>query len=120
MPKAQKSCLERVGHWARLKQYQFEVTFAINVYTPSEKIFFWSVFLFLVSLSLYATLLYVPRNLFYVTKHTLTFLLGEQRHQQEMGKLLSAAASSSVSASANEIVSIPEAVIHSSAGLPIH
>jgi hypothetical protein len=120
MPKPQKSYLQRVSHWAHLKQYQFEITFAINVYTRSERIFFWSVLLFLITLTLYATIFFVPRNLLHIAKCILTYVLGDHSRQQEMGKLISVAVSNSVGAASNEAMSIQEAAIQRSVGLAIH
>ncbi|KAK7946312.1 uncharacterized protein PG986_010633 [Apiospora aurea] len=43
--------LETFRRWAKLKQYQIEVTYAVNTYTPIEKVFFYSLVLILFTLS---------------------------------------------------------------------
>ncbi|KAK7917738.1 hypothetical protein PG985_011346 [Apiospora marii] len=43
--------LEAFRRWAKLKQYQIEVTYAVNTYTPLEKVFFYSLVLALFALS---------------------------------------------------------------------
>ncbi|KAI0149528.1 hypothetical protein GGR57DRAFT_223514 [Xylariaceae sp. FL1272] len=49
--------------WARLEKYRIEVTYGVYVYTPGEKLAFWTVFLFLFAAISTAGLLFVHRNL---------------------------------------------------------
>lgn len=51
--------LEAFRRWAKLKQYQIEVTYAVNTYTPLEKVFFYSIVLFLFTISSAAFTLYL-------------------------------------------------------------
>ncbi|KAK8074069.1 hypothetical protein PG994_004968 [Apiospora phragmitis] len=51
--------LEAFRRWAKLKQYQVEVTYAVNTYTPLEKVFFYSLVLVLFTLSSAALALYL-------------------------------------------------------------
>ncbi|KAK8023808.1 hypothetical protein PG993_011874 [Apiospora rasikravindrae] len=51
--------LEALRRWAKLKQYQIEVTYAVNAYTPLEKVFFYSLVLVLFTLSAAAMALYL-------------------------------------------------------------
>lgn len=53
---------EAFGRWARLKKYRFEVTYGVYVFTPGEKIAFWSIFSLLFGLVAYYMTLFVSRN----------------------------------------------------------
>ncbi|KAK8102283.1 hypothetical protein PG984_015429 [Apiospora sp. TS-2023a] len=50
---------EAFRRWAKLKQYQIEVTYAVNTYTPLEKVFFYSLVLALFILSAYGLAFYL-------------------------------------------------------------
>ncbi|KAI8624909.1 hypothetical protein F5Y19DRAFT_281697 [Xylariaceae sp. FL1651] len=49
--------------WARLKKYRIEVTYGVYVYTPMEKVVFWTLFCFLFVTISTAALLFTHRNL---------------------------------------------------------
>jgi hypothetical protein len=68
---------EQFGRWLRLKHYQFKVTFAVNVYTPTEKLFFWFLLCLIFSLMSMATIFYVSRSILYITNRTLEFFLSQ-------------------------------------------
>lgn len=57
------SAIQRFGRWLRLKQYQVEVTFAVYMFTPTEKFVFWSVVFLLFSMTTIASALYLPQHL---------------------------------------------------------
>ncbi|ETS81248.1 hypothetical protein PFICI_06250 [Pestalotiopsis fici W106-1] len=57
------SAIQRFGRWLRLKQYQVEVTFAVYMFTPTEKFVFWSVVFLLFSMTAIASALYLPQHL---------------------------------------------------------
>ncbi|KAH6657364.1 hypothetical protein BKA67DRAFT_532576 [Truncatella angustata] len=57
------SPLQRFGRWLRLKQYQVEVTFAVYMFTPTEKFVFWSVVFLLFSMTTIASALYLPQHI---------------------------------------------------------
>ncbi|KAI1872052.1 uncharacterized protein JN550_004255 [Neoarthrinium moseri] len=57
------SALQRLGRWFRLKQYQVEVTFAVYMFTPTEKFVFWSVVFLLFSMTTIAAALYLPQHI---------------------------------------------------------
>ncbi|KAH8682198.1 hypothetical protein BX600DRAFT_430086 [Xylariales sp. PMI_506] len=57
------SPLHRLGRWLRLKQYQVEVTFAVYMFTPTEKFVFWSVVFLLFSMTTIAAVLYLPQHI---------------------------------------------------------
>ncbi|KAI0126376.1 hypothetical protein BJ170DRAFT_683972 [Xylariales sp. AK1849] len=61
-PKSQAP-LHRLGRWLRLKQYQVEVTFAVYMFTPTEKFVFWSVVFLLFSMTTIAAALYLPQHI---------------------------------------------------------
>lgn len=62
--------LEAFRRWAKLKQYQLEVTYAVNTYTPLEKVFFYSLVLILFSLSAAGLALYLLLPLYDLLCHT--------------------------------------------------
>lgn len=57
------SAVQRFGRWLRLKQYQVEVTFAVYMFTPTEKFVFWSVVFLIFSMTTIASALYLPQHL---------------------------------------------------------
>lgn len=106
MPTESKSQLERFGQWLALKQYQFEVTFAINVYTRGERIFFWSLFTLILGLSSGWFILLVPRSIAFTIGRVLTYIVGQA------GETLTTANAP------KEIMSVPEAAVRSSGVFP--
>ncbi|RYO83176.1 hypothetical protein DL766_001485 [Monosporascus sp. MC13-8B] len=55
--------IEALGRWARLKKYQIEVTYGVYVFTPGERLVFWTIFCLLFSLVTYYATLVLSRNL---------------------------------------------------------
>ncbi|RYO97839.1 hypothetical protein DL765_011050 [Monosporascus sp. GIB2] len=55
--------MEALGRWARLKKYQIEVTYGVYVFTPGERLAFWTIFCLLFGLVTYYTTLFLLRNL---------------------------------------------------------
>lgn len=60
------SPLQRLGRWCRLKQYQVEVTFAVYMFTPTEKFIFWSIVFLLFSMTTIASVLYLPQHILFL------------------------------------------------------
>lgn len=102
MPKKSKPQLERFGQWLALKQYQFEVTFAINVYTRGERISFWCLLTLILGLFSAWFILLVPRSIAFAIGRVLTYVVGEA------GETLTNANAP------KEIMSVPEAAVRSS------
>ncbi|KAF7514712.1 hypothetical protein G7054_g15071 [Neopestalotiopsis clavispora] len=98
--------VERFGHWLALKQYQFEVTFAINVYTRGEKIFFWSLFALIVGLFSAWFILLVPRSIALTVSRAFLYIV------DEAGEVLTSPNSPKA------IMSVPEAAVRSSSVFP--
>ncbi|KAK7972573.1 hypothetical protein PG996_006778 [Apiospora saccharicola] len=71
--------LESFRRWAKLKQYQIEVTYAVNTYTPLEKVFY-SLVLILFTLSVAGFAHYIlPRVLGPV--YSIWYILSQDIHQ---------------------------------------
>ncbi|KAJ9138753.1 hypothetical protein NKR19_g7730 [Coniochaeta hoffmannii] len=71
------SILERFSKWLQLKVYQFEVTFSVYMFTPAEKLFFWSILFLLFSLTFLASVLYLPQHIAFLVQRFLFYLRGE-------------------------------------------
>ncbi|KAI5860649.1 hypothetical protein GGS23DRAFT_599170 [Durotheca rogersii] len=56
------SSLDALARWARLKKYRIEVTYGVYVYTPMEKVVFWSIFCLLFTILPFAAALYIRRS----------------------------------------------------------
>ncbi|ORY71611.1 uncharacterized protein BCR38DRAFT_404677 [Pseudomassariella vexata] len=69
--------LQSLGRWLRLKQYQIEVTFGVYIFTPIEKFVFWSVVFLLFSLTIIATMLYLPQHIVFVLNRALFYAYGD-------------------------------------------
>ncbi|KAI1818590.1 hypothetical protein GGS20DRAFT_527728 [Poronia punctata] len=55
--------LDRFIRWLRLQKYRIEVTYGVYVFTPGEKVVFWSIFFFFFALVSTAVMLYTTRTL---------------------------------------------------------
>ncbi|RYP72173.1 hypothetical protein DL770_008003 [Monosporascus sp. CRB-9-2] len=55
--------IEALSRWARLKKYQIEVTYGVYVFTPGERLAFWTIFCLFFSLATYYATLFLSRNL---------------------------------------------------------
>ncbi|KAA8643280.1 serine palmitoyltransferase small subunit family protein [Aspergillus tanneri] len=64
--------------WIRLKIYQYEVTFAVYMLTPTEKFIFNSILLTLISMILTAIYVYLPDHLRTVYSHLYYYWAGER------------------------------------------
>ncbi|KAH8678256.1 hypothetical protein BX600DRAFT_507218 [Xylariales sp. PMI_506] len=121
-----ESRLGRLSRWAQLKRYQFEVTFAINVYTPGEKLVFWSIFIGLFAIFSTAILVYVPLGVARALGGALRLVLGDQQ-QQRVATLVAAVVNGSSGGGggggsgvgpSRMVMSMPEAAVRSSINIP--
>ncbi|RDW83885.1 serine palmitoyltransferase small subunit family protein [Aspergillus mulundensis] len=64
--------------WVRLKIYQYEVTFAVYMLTPTEKFIFNSILLTLISMILTAIYVYLPDHLRTIYGHLYYYWVGER------------------------------------------
>ncbi|OTB00016.1 hypothetical protein M426DRAFT_246085 [Hypoxylon sp. CI-4A] len=71
------SSLEALTQWARLKKYRIEVTYGIYVYTPMEKVVFWTIFCFLFTVIPFAAVLYTQRNVLLLIKYASFYVDGK-------------------------------------------
>ncbi|KAI1183217.1 hypothetical protein F5B17DRAFT_434833 [Nemania serpens] len=60
--------LDTFARWLRLKKYRIEVTYGVYVYTPMEKLVFWTLFCSLFFLISTAMLLYTHRSLTFLVR----------------------------------------------------
>ncbi|KAB8237738.1 hypothetical protein ETB97_000221 [Aspergillus alliaceus] len=66
------------ARWIRLKIYQYEVTFAVYMLTPTEKFIFNSLLLTLISMIITAIYVYLPDHLRSVYSHLYYYWAGER------------------------------------------
>ncbi|KAI1392008.1 uncharacterized protein F4822DRAFT_112850 [Hypoxylon trugodes] len=71
------SMIEAFTRWARLKKYRIEVTYGVYVFTPMEKVVFWSIFCFLFSVISFAAILYTQRNVFLLIRYASVYVTRE-------------------------------------------
>ncbi|KAB5563209.1 hypothetical protein GE09DRAFT_1056914 [Coniochaeta sp. 2T2.1] len=71
------SLLERFSKWLQLKVYQVEVTFSVYMFTPLEKLFFWSILFLLFSLTFLASVLYLPQHIAFILGRAWFYMHGE-------------------------------------------
>ncbi|GKZ23822.1 hypothetical protein AbraIFM66951_004856 [Aspergillus brasiliensis] len=64
--------------WVRLKIYQYEVTFAVYMLTPTEKFIFNSLLLTLVSMIITGIYVYLPDHLRSIYSHLYYYWAGER------------------------------------------
>ncbi|KKK25732.1 hypothetical protein ARAM_002205 [Aspergillus rambellii] len=64
--------------WVRLKIYQYEVTFAVYMLTPTEKFIFNSLLLTLLSMILTGICVYLPDHLRSIYGHIYYYCVGER------------------------------------------
>ncbi|KAL4793437.1 hypothetical protein BDV19DRAFT_216422 [Aspergillus venezuelensis] len=64
--------------WVRLKIYQYEVTFAVYMLTPTEKFIFNSIILTLLSMILTAIYVYLPDHIRTIYGHLYYYWAGER------------------------------------------
>ncbi|KAK7756995.1 hypothetical protein SLS62_001011 [Diatrype stigma] len=70
------SSIKAFGRWARLKKYRIEVTYGVYVFTPGEKLAFWSILSLLFSLVAYYMTLFVSRNVVFIVHSAWSLLHG--------------------------------------------
>ncbi|KFA61267.1 hypothetical protein S40285_05536 [Stachybotrys chlorohalonatus IBT 40285] len=63
--------------WLGLKIYQFEVTFAVYMFTPWEKFAFYSILFLLFSLTFIAAVLYLPHHISILSGRAWYYINGE-------------------------------------------
>ncbi|KAI1778930.1 hypothetical protein F4818DRAFT_234184 [Hypoxylon cercidicola] len=71
------TAVEAFARWARLKKYRIEVTYGVYVFSPMEKIIFWSLFCFLFTVISFAATVYVQRNVLLLIRYAAVFVKGE-------------------------------------------
>ncbi|XXH02332.1 hypothetical protein Hte_008705 [Hypoxylon texense] len=71
------TAIEAFARWARLKKYRIEVTYGVYVFSPMEKVFFWSIFFLLFTVISFAALVYTQRNVLLLIKYANVFINGE-------------------------------------------
>lgn len=62
------SQLDKLVCWLRLRKYRLEVTYGVYVYTPMEKLVFWTLFCFFFVTISTATALYAHRSLAFLLR----------------------------------------------------
>ncbi|KAK0664465.1 hypothetical protein QBC41DRAFT_328722 [Cercophora samala] len=72
------SPVDRLSKWLELKIYQLEVTMSVYMFTPMEKFIFYSILFLLTSLTLIATVLYLPHHIAFIVGRAWFYMHGEQ------------------------------------------
>ncbi|KMU76937.1 hypothetical protein CISG_05979 [Coccidioides immitis RMSCC 3703] len=62
--------------WLRLKNYQYEVTFALYMLTPMEKFIFNTLLLLVISMSVAAAYIYLPNHIVSICQHVWYYWTG--------------------------------------------
>ncbi|WEW61527.1 hypothetical protein PRK78_007017 [Emydomyces testavorans] len=75
-PSPSPSILTSFVRWVRLKNYQYEVTFALYMLTPMEKFIFNSLVLLVISMFLTAAYIYLPNHIVTVCQHAWYYYTG--------------------------------------------
>ncbi|KAL4898590.1 hypothetical protein BDV59DRAFT_197484 [Aspergillus ambiguus] len=70
--------LTNLVRWVRLKIYQYEVTFAVYMLTPTEKFIFNSLLLTLISMILTGIYVYLPDHIRAIYSHLYYYWVGER------------------------------------------
>ncbi|KAK0739803.1 hypothetical protein B0T21DRAFT_363353 [Apiosordaria backusii] len=71
------SPLDKFSKWLELKIYQLEVTMSVYMFTPMEKFIFYSILFLLTSLTLIATVLYLPHHIAFIVGRAWFYMHGE-------------------------------------------
>lgn len=69
--------IDALARWARLKKYRIEVTYGVYVFSPMEKVFFWSIFCFLFTVISFAAIIYTQRNVLLLIRYAGAFIHGD-------------------------------------------
>ncbi|KAL2760789.1 hypothetical protein ACRALDRAFT_1066762 [Sodiomyces alcalophilus JCM 7366] len=80
------SMLTSFGRWLHLKQYQFEVTYTVYMFTPWEKFFMYTIVFLLAGLTFIATVLYLPQHLLFIVGRAWFYMHGESVDVVELTK----------------------------------
>ncbi|ROT39178.1 hypothetical protein SODALDRAFT_332602 [Sodiomyces alkalinus F11] len=80
------SMLSSFGRWLHLKQYQFEVTYTVYMFTPWEKFFMYTIVFLLAGLTFIATVLYLPQHLAFIVGRAWFYMHGENVDVVELTK----------------------------------
>ncbi|KAL7621491.1 hypothetical protein AAE478_008814 [Parahypoxylon ruwenzoriense] len=70
------SPIDALARWARLKKYRIEVTYGVYVFTPMEKVVFWTIFCFLFTVISFAALVYTQRNVLLLIRYASFYVNG--------------------------------------------
>ncbi|WYZ38790.1 hypothetical protein EsH8_III_000704 [Colletotrichum jinshuiense] len=71
------TALQSFSKWLHLKQYQIEVTFSVYIFTPLEKFIFYTVLFLLSSLTIIATVLYLPQHIAFLMSRAWFYMHGD-------------------------------------------
>jgi len=63
--------------WLQRKNYQYEVTFALYMLTPTEKFVFNSILFLAMAMFLIASILYLPDHLATISRRTYYYFIGD-------------------------------------------
>lgn len=97
------SALQRFGRWLRLKQYQVEVTFAVYMFTSTEKFVFWSVVFLLFSMTTIAAALYLPQHLAFLVDRAWFYVNGGEASSGAASNMIASANKESLSLSVSSL-----------------
>ncbi|KAK4204271.1 hypothetical protein QBC40DRAFT_273126 [Triangularia verruculosa] len=75
--KLSMSPIDKLSKWLELKIYQLEVTMSVYMFTPMEKFIFYSILFLLTSLTLIATVLYLPHHIAFIVGRAWFYMHGE-------------------------------------------
>ncbi|KAK4219531.1 hypothetical protein QBC37DRAFT_368110 [Rhypophila decipiens] len=100
--------LESFSKWLQLKIYQLEVTLSVYMFTPNEKFIFYSILFLLFSLTLIATILYLPQHVHFILGRAWFYMHGDEvfAHQSQLVKsvLLQGSSGTATAAAAAQAV----------------
>ncbi|KAI1077536.1 hypothetical protein F5B20DRAFT_551825 [Whalleya microplaca] len=71
------SPIEALGRWARLKKYRIEITYGVYVFSPMEKVLFWTLFSFFFTVISYAAVVYTQRNVMLLIQYAAVYVGGD-------------------------------------------
>ncbi|KAI0011342.1 hypothetical protein F4779DRAFT_626549 [Xylariaceae sp. FL0662B] len=74
---ASSSPIEAFCSWARLKKYRIEVTYGVYVFTPVEKVLFWTIFCFLFTVISFAAAVFTQRNVMLLIRYAAVYVGGD-------------------------------------------
>ncbi|KAM7184820.1 Protein of unknown function (DUF3317) domain containing protein [Rhypophila sp. PSN 637] len=97
--------LESFSKWLQLKIYQLEVTLSVYMFTPNEKFIFYSILFLLFSLTLIATILYLPQHVHFILGRAWFYMHGDEvfAHQSQLVKSVLQGSSGTATAAAQAV-----------------